>query len=277
MAFTRLHSYQLEQSGAVSTEVLTWDGTNFDPEPVLFGAENGLTNTSGTVSLGGTLLQDTEIDGGNSFRLDISNISGLQMTADSGGSANNLFNFLPNVSTPIRLKQTTTADINVYAQLDIDSDGTLTGLRQINNSNQAGVEVLSASNSAVYVTDGTTNRKWKVTNTGHFASSIDSALATQILFIDPSTQEVTRAAQEGVVGYGTADGSGTAQTVAITLDSGTSFLNHGISRLLVFVNGVHKDYGLSRDYTFSSITATTLNVVFTSAVPAAASVKVYAL
>jgi hypothetical protein len=99
-------------------------------------ANNGLTNNNGTIQLGGSLVQDTNVDGASSYRLDLVNLSNF------GVSAAGLSNISsPNISFGSGTNSFASLDPN---QIALGDSNTLNGPNQfatgtgniLNGSNQ---------------------------------------------------------------------------------------------------------------------------------------------
>lgn len=136
----------LAQQSATNGQALTWNGTTWVPTTIAKTYTNGLTETTGDVEWGGTLEHDTVI-AGNQKSISWENTGRIRFYTDAAlGTANSYFQLTTQVSQPITLNHTSGVNVDQYAQLLVDCDGTLTRLEQRDAANTAGLFITSPTN-----------------------------------------------------------------------------------------------------------------------------------
>ena len=147
---------KLAQQGATVGQGLVWNGTTWVPSSGNTYT-NGLTKTGTDVEWGGTLEQDTTIIGAQKA-ITWSNTGRIRFFTDSTfGNANSQFDLNTLSSLPITVKHTQNANADQYAQLLVDSDGTLTRLEQRLDTSASGVYMTGADNVQIATLVGGTN------------------------------------------------------------------------------------------------------------------------
>lgn len=161
-------------------------------------SENGISGTGKSTSkfkLGGSLNQDTNIDGGGNRNYTESNLLRRTITVDTGVDTSTAKTYLDLTSLLTgggRLRSEVRGNVNKYAEVRVDPDGTLTAIEQKDGSDYSGAYMSGAGSVELKSVVGGSTKTMGVNSAGHYMENVPIGTNTQILYIDSATGAITR-------------------------------------------------------------------------------------
>lgn len=231
-------------------------------------SENGLSgdgSSGNKYKLGGLLTQNTTIDGNYLRNLTVNklNLLTLESFTNVNGTAKSslLLTTLPTGGAI--LKSEVVGTPNRYSQLVVDSDGGSTLFQNVYGSLKSGLYLTSNQVAILESTDGTTTRRYTITNAGHSITGINTGVTSKIIYIDDVTGDLYKGdvpSTSGGSSIHTYDAgsnalvraSGTGVTFSKASGIGTFTVPPGVSIYSARINGVTAD--LAGDKSFSIVT-----------------------
>lgn len=226
--------------GDTTGQVLTWDGGTWVPQLVIRDTFfNGLNRSGRNVKWGGTLVQNTTVDGVKTYDVALMNMRRINFEAErTGGAAYTTMQLGSTDIEGLDLFHVATASPTYFGYMRVN--GTTGNILRLQSATNVQTEVNQYWDGASHVTDigstdGVDGKTLRITKTGMFAFSLDKVdefSSPGIMMYDTFTNEIRYQSPDILLGSTVAEpanqivyGTGTG------IDSDTS-LTYNSNRVL---------------------------------------------
>lgn len=220
-------------------------------------SENGISGTGAPLDkyrLGGTLNQNTIINGAFSKYLIVNDTTSITLEADNniGTNARTTLYLGSSLIAGGALRSEINNNSNRYAEMRVDPDGTLTSLRQVNGNIKAAISMVSENSITMEQFDGTYNRNLTINNSGHFINNLDTGTTDKVLYIEDITGKLYKGdapaggGGSGIVKYSAGNNAyvmatGTGITFSKVVGEGTFNIPSGVILISARIIGRSSD------------------------------------